>query len=126
MTRRRSTAHVIGVTTICSDYCCHYLRLKIDCSLNLLLTEIFKRRIYIVDETPFRLSRRFPLETRRLNHLLYFIVAVFLTILNIKSCLSLGKSLHFIVVVNCPLTEKYMPYFRPDNIFFRSTYRRAR
>ena len=48
MTRRRSTAHVIGKATICGDHCCHYLRLKIDCSLNLLLTEIFKRRIYVV------------------------------------------------------------------------------
>ena len=50
----------------------------------------------------------------------------FFTILNIKSRLSIGNMLHFIVVVNCPLTEKYMSHFRPDNIFFRSTYRRAR
>ena len=38
----------------------------------------------------------------------------------------MGNLLHFIVVVNCPLTENYMFYFRPDNLFFGSTYRRAR
>ena len=72
MTRRRSTAHVIGKATICGDHCCHYLRLKIDCSLNLLLTEIFKRRIYVVDEPPFVFEKVFALETCRLNHLLNF------------------------------------------------------
>ena len=29
----------------------------------------------------------------------------------------MGNLLHFMIVVNCPLTEKYMSHFRPDNIF---------
>ena len=29
----------------------------------------------------------------------------------------MGHLLHFMIVVNCPLTEKYMSHFRPDNIF---------
>ena len=45
------------------------------------------------------------------------LIAVFWTILNIKSCLSMGNLLHFIVVVNCPFTEKYMFHVRPHNIF---------
>ena len=50
--RRRATAHqhVIGVTTIGSNNCLHYFRLKVYCNLNLLLTQIFERGLDVVDE----------------------------------------------------------------------------
>ena len=51
-----TTAHIIGMTTICCNYGFHYFWLKIYCILNLLLAQLFPRRVYVVDKSAYGLS----------------------------------------------------------------------
>ena len=51
-----SNAQIIGVTTICCNYGFHYFWLKIYCILNLLLAQLFPRRVYVVDKSAYGLS----------------------------------------------------------------------